>query len=230
MPTGNLEARSGCSGTAVKAGDGPRGWHSRGYLAHFDGGSLPQMVTFRLVDSLPKAVLGRWENELATLPEARACAERRERIERFLDAGAGAMWLSRPEIANLVEGALLHFHGKRYQLDAWVVMPNHVHVLLTTVAGRSLSEVVHSWKSFTGNRANRMLGRVGPFWQPDYYDRFIRNESHFRQAIEYIKANPVNAGLCNVPENWPFGSARFRSAGFHPTLTNCGQDGRAPRN
>ena len=89
----------------------PKGWHSRGYLPHFDGGSIPQTVTFRLADSLAKAGLERWENELAAMPDARASVERRRRIESYLDSGAGHCWLSRPVIAETVENALLHFDG-----------------------------------------------------------------------------------------------------------------------
>ena len=188
----------------------PRGWHSRGYLPHFDGGSIPQTVTFRLADSLPKEVLERWENELATMPEVRASRERRQRIERYLDSGAGRCWLARPEIAEMVEGALLHFDGQRYRLHAWVVMPNHVHALFTPLPDEALSDILHSWKSFTSNAANRLLGRGGEFWYPDYYDRFIRDEKHFGRAVDYIEMNPVKAGLCKRPEDWPFGSARLR--------------------
>jgi hypothetical protein len=104
----------------------PKGWHSRGYLPHFDGGSIP-------------------------------------------------------------------------------------------LAGHSFSEILHSWKSYTSNAANRLLGRSGEFWYPDYFDRFIRDERHFLRAVEYIEMNPVAAGLCLRPEDWPYGSARFRrSAGFQP--------------
>ena len=202
----------------------PKGWHSRGYLPHFDGGSIPQTVTFRLADSLPKAALERWENELATMPDARASVERRLRIERCLDSGAGHCWLSRPEIAETVENALLHFDGVRYQLAAWVVMPNHVHALFTPEAGHAFCDILHSWKSCTSNVANRLLDRSGKFWYPDYFDRFIRNEEHFARAVEYIEMNPVEAGLCQRPEDWPYSSARLRrsdrSAGFQPALSN----------
>ena len=195
----------------------PKGWHSRGYLPHFDGGSIPQTVTFRLADALPKAVLDRWENELATMSEARASVERRQRIEHYLDSGAGRCWLSQPQITGAVENALLFFEAQRYGLEAWVVMPNHVHALLTPMAGRSFSEILHSWKSYTSNAANRLLGRNGEFWYPDYYDRFIRDEQHFVRAVEYIEMNPVAAGLCLRPEDWPYASARFRrSVGFQP--------------
>jgi putative DNA methylase len=193
-----------------------KGWHSRGYLPHFDGGSIPQAVTFRLADSLPKAVLERCENELATMPEARASVERRRQIERYLDSGAGHCWLYQPEIADTVENALLYFDGERYLLEAWVVMPNHVHALFTLTGGHAFSEVLHSWKSYTSKVVNRLLIRSGEFWCPDYYDRFIRDQAHFARAVEYIEMNPVKAGLCQRPEDWPYGSARHRSAGFQP--------------
>ncbi|MGO8789329.1 MAG: transposase [Terriglobia bacterium] len=97
-------------------------------------------------------------------------------------------------------------------------MPNHVHALFTPMGGHGLSEILHSWKSYTSNEANRRLGRSGQFWFPEYYDRFIRDEGHFVDAVEYIEMNPVAAGLCLRPEDWPYGSARFwrGSAGFQP--------------
>jgi REP element-mobilizing transposase RayT len=196
-----------------------KGWHSRGYLPHFDGGNIPQTVTFRLADSLPQAILARWENELATMLEARASVERRERIEHYLDSGAGQCWLSRSGVAETIESALLFFEGQRYELDAWAVMPNQVHALFTPMAGHTFPEILHSWKSYTSNEANKLLGRGGEFWYPDYYDRFVRNAKHFVRAVEYIEMNPVAAGLCRRPEDWPYGSARFRrtgTAGFQP--------------
>jgi REP element-mobilizing transposase RayT len=73
----------------------------------------------------------------------------------------------------------LHFDGQRYRLLAWVVMPNHVHVLIETMTGHTLAAVLHSWKSYTAKEANRLLGRTGDFWQPEYFDRFIRDDRHF---------------------------------------------------
>jgi REP element-mobilizing transposase RayT len=85
------------------------------------------------------------------------------------------------------------------------------------MAGHTFSEILHSWKSYTSNEANRLLGKAGGFWYPDYYDRFVRNAEHFARAIDYIEMNPVAAGLCLRPEDWPYGSARLRrSAGFQP--------------
>jgi REP element-mobilizing transposase RayT len=193
----------------------PRGWQCRGYLPHFDGGDIAQAVTFRLADSLPARLLQRWAQELEHLEERDFDAERRRRIEDYLDVGHGIAWMKDPRIAALVESALLYFDGVRYRLPAWVVMPNHVHALLIPTIGFSLESIVHSWKSFTSNEANKKLMRSGRFWQEDYYDRFVRNAQHFFDAINYIENNPVKARLCRRPEDWPFSSARFRAQLTH---------------
>lgn len=90
-------------------------------------------------------------------------------------------------------------------------MPNHVHVLIETIAGYPLGEVVHSWKSYTANRANQILRRRGVFWHQDYYDRFIRDQKHFQSVIAYIEANPVKAGLVRRSAEWRWGSSRLGS-------------------
>ena len=199
----------------------PRGWHFRGYLPHFDGGQIAQTITFRLADSLPNTILARWERELSDLNARDADIERRKRIESYLDKGLGSAWMRRPEVANVVENALLHFDGMRYKMPAWVIMPNHVHALLIPLEGFLLEEIVHSWKSFTAKSANRTLKRSGQFWQAEYYDRYIRNGKHYLAAIEYIEQNPVKACLCQRPQDWPFSSARIRrseDAGKMPAL------------
>jgi len=145
-----------------------------------------------------------WESLLATADEVR----RRARLEAYLDAGHGACRLKEPRIARLVQETLLHFDGDRYRLLAWVVMPNHVHVLIGTMDGHPLHAVVQAWKSFTSRHANRILGRAGTFWQPEYFDRFVRNEAHFEAAVRYIHENPVKAHLVGRAEDWQFSSAR----------------------
>ena len=188
-----------------------RGWHTRGYLPHFDGGCIPQFGTFRLADSFPAVRLETWREELEHLSQDRADRQIRKRTERYLDEGHGQAFLNRPGIPDMVESALLHFDGERYQMHAWVVMPNHVHVLFTPGDGQLLSRIVTSWKSFTAHEANRRLRRDGAFWAPDYYDRYIRDQEHFDRAATSIERNPVKAGLCAYPADWRFSSARARS-------------------
>jgi putative transposase len=190
---------------------GFRGWYSRGYLPHFDAPGVRQMITYRLHDAMPASRRHEWE-ALIAIEEER---ERRIKIESYLDAGYGECHLRQPDIAGLVQENLLHFDGTRYRLLAWAVMPNHVHVLIET-SQTSLAEILHGWKSFTAKAANRVLRREGELWQPEYFDRFIRDETHFGKAVRYIENNPVKAGLVKLPEEWFFGSAHYRSTGGSP--------------
>jgi REP element-mobilizing transposase RayT len=177
----------------------PKGWHSRGYLPHFDSPETVQFVTFRLADSLPTHLAKALQDRDHALP----------RLDRELDAGLGACWLKRPEIASMVEDALLHFDGKRYRLLAWCIMPNHAHVVIEIVRENSLSEVVGSWKSFTAKQANSIIGRTGAFWHADYFDRYMRDEGHLARTIDYVENNPVKAGLVASAAEWRCSSARF---------------------
>ena len=186
------------------------GWRSRGYLPHFDGIEIPQFVTIHLADSMPTHVLDRWRQELKALKfdDERILLQRR--IERYLDQGYGEVLLGKPSIATLVQDSLLKFDKERYRLFAWVVMPNHLHSLMTRFENFELCDIWHSIKSYTAHEANKMLGRTGQFWIEDYFDRYIRNEDHFHKTVKYIENNPVKAGLCKKPSDWPFSSAWFR--------------------
>jgi putative transposase len=177
------------------------GWHSRGYLPHFDSEDIVQFLTFRLADSLPAEAAVRLRQ--AKHPESLR--------DEMLDRGWGACWLRSDRIASLVEQAFLAFDGARYRLHAWTIMPNHIHVLLTISPGFALGGVVGSWKRYTAREANKILGRNGAFWQDDYWDRFIRNEDHFAATVAYIDQNSVKAGLASSADLWPWGSARFRA-------------------
>jgi hypothetical protein len=111
----------------------PDGWHSRGYLPHFDGGEIPQFITFRLADSMPQKLLDRWREELGNESNIDADAALRKRIELYLDQGHGECYLSDERIAGLVQNSLLFFDRERYRLSVWVVMPNHAHMLITPI-------------------------------------------------------------------------------------------------
>jgi REP element-mobilizing transposase RayT len=182
-----------------------RGWYSRGYLPHFDESELVQMITFRLADSLPADVLSALQEVATSQTDGKAV--RWHRLDSLLDTHYGACHLRDPRIARLVEDAFFYFDGIRYHLLAWVIMPNHLHVLIGIKPGFPLAGVLHSWKSFTAKRANRILGRTGPFWQAEFFDRYIRDEKHLEEAIHYIHNNPVKAGLVAQPEDWPYSSA-----------------------
>ena len=187
---------------------------------------------------MPQSVLEKWKQELgivskhrlgapALLPARHAqnqqqpagkgagapgeqnhAIELRRRIEEYLDAGHGECWLRHPEIAGLVEDTLRLFDPERYRLLAWCVMPNHVHALIETKEGFPLDKVLHSWKSFTGSKANQFLDRRGEFWQREYLDRYVRNSRHYENVVAYIEENPVKAGVVRIKTDWPWSSAR----------------------
>lgn len=156
-----------------------RGWHSRGYLPHFDSSIVIQSITFRLTDSLPANVVEAWQRQLEEFPDEKRKTEIRIRIQNYLDAGYGECLMKENIVATLIEDALLHFDGQRCRLFAWCVMPNHVHVLVQFIDEFAMSSVLHSWKSYTAKQINRMLNRKGTVWHADYFDRYIRNEKHF---------------------------------------------------
>ena len=191
------------------------GWHERGYLPHCDFPGLVQFVTFRLADSMPASRRIEWEH-LLDIEDVRV---RRGKLEEYLDRGIGNCCLREEQRARWMVDTLLYFHHERYELLAWCIMPNHVHVLLK-VRQTSPSKIVQGWKINVTSQlrqSGRLERRTGArrvqeqsFWQLEYWGTFMRDEEQARKAIRYIEANPVKANLCRAPENWPFSSARFR--------------------
>ena len=176
-----------------------RGWYVPRRLPHFDSPVIAQAVTFRLRDALPRGV--------AAARAGEGDEAYRRRIEAALDGGAGACLLRRPELAAIVAAALRHGDGARYDLQAFVVMPNHVHVLLTQRPGARLAEIVQGWKGWSAKAINRERGTAGSVWQRDYFDRFMRDDRHAAATLAYIENNPVVAGLVAAARDWPFSSA-----------------------
>ena len=132
------------------------------------------------------------------------------RIEKYLDQGYGEAFMKIPCVAEMMQKELLCDDGQRYRLSSWVVMPNHIHYLLTRFETIGLAELMQSFKSLTSHKANNLVRRKGQFWMPDYFDPYIRNAEHFAKTVRYIENNPVKARLCKHPQDWPFSSAWFR--------------------
>jgi putative transposase len=189
------------------AKEGFRGWHERGYLPHRDEPGLTQFVTFRLADSFPEALRSEWEY-LWKIEDER---ERRVQLENYLDRGKGKCYLRYPEVARLVEGALRFFDGARYELRAWTIMSNHVHVLFK-VDAVPMSKILESWKKHTAIKANPLLKRSGAFWASDYFDTYMRDDEQERKTVRYIENNPTKAKLVLDPREWMWSSARYRDA------------------
>ena len=188
------------------------GWSSRGYLPHFDGLAVPQFITIHLADSIPRKVIRRWKQELRLLKQEQEKILLQRRIEKYLDHGYGECVLKGPRVANMLQDALLKFDGTRYRLFEWVVMPNHLHTLLTRFDNDDLKDILHSLKSFTAHEANKILHRKGTFWMEDYFDRYTRNQEHFYKTVKYIGNNPVKARLCRTSSDWRFSSAWYKTA------------------
>ncbi len=184
-------------------------------LPHWEASGATYAVTFRLADSLPAAILEQWRHEREFLRTQADLAteqspmrpEDRERlrfleseaVNDYLDAGHGQCWLKQPPVARLVADALHHFDRARYDLLAWCVMPNHVHVVFRPRDEHAMSEIVTAWKKFTAREANKLLGRRGPFWQAESYDHIIRDSDELRRQIAYVLGNPRKAGLADWP-------------------------------
>lgn len=192
---------------------------TRNRLPHWSQQQATYFVTFRLADSVPGEVLrshveARRAFEANQGPRPWPAEVEREyyrrffgKVEHWLDQGAGACLLKQPEVAAIVADSLKFFDGQRYRLHAWVVMPNHVHVLFETLGDASPGEILKSWKGFTARRINGQLGRTGPLWQTSYFDRMIRDWPHFGRCVRYIVLNPEKAGM--EKRGCPTGTSRL---------------------
>jgi REP element-mobilizing transposase RayT len=186
-------------------------------LPHWRQDGVMYFVTYRLADALPRQKLEQLRHERETWDKTHReplSAEERveyrrlftERVEQWLDAGSGSCCLADDTLARTVANALKHFDGERYRLDEWVVMPNHVHVLVVPLGEHTLSDILHTWKSYTATQINRILGRKDkPVWQHESYDHIVRSETELAHFRRYIHENPQKArvtvaqasSLCN---------------------------------
>jgi REP element-mobilizing transposase RayT len=107
-----------------------------------------------------------------------------------------------------VEDAILCGNHRDYELLAWVVMPNHVHIVAKTIGMTPLARITRQWKNVTAIAINRLFCETGRFWQPEVFDRALRGPEQRYHAIRYVELNPVTAGLCRTPLDWEFSSAR----------------------
>jgi REP element-mobilizing transposase RayT len=172
-----------------------------GNLTHWRQDGVTYFVTFRTGDSIPNDKLHVWLDErddwLRENPEPHSPEHSTEywkrfpqRIQKWLDAGYGECLLKDSSLRQIVAEGIEHFVGDRYLLREWVVMPNHVHVLVTPLREHQLSDILHSWKSFTAKEINKNLGRTGPIWQKESFDHIVRSAESLERIGAYIAANP----------------------------------------
>lgn len=165
---------------------------------------------------LPHEVIERMVAELKVVPPTQRDAEKERRVNTYIDAGHGDCVLRHRDVAAMVQESLLHFAGTRYTLHERCIMPNHVHILMQPANGWTMSSSMASWKKFTGRRISEWRQQhrgtaPGPAWHREYFDRFIRDEGHYRNVVNYIVQNPVKAGLVANALDWEWSSAFARS-------------------
>ncbi|HYC76924.1 MAG TPA: transposase [Planctomycetota bacterium] len=180
---------------------------SCGYLPHLDPPGAIQFVTFHLVDA------GKPNPRRSGADEDVDVRRWFAGYESELHTGRGACILRLTSCATAIADALLRYEPDRYDLLAWVVMPNHVHVMVRLARGVRLSAVVHGWKRASATAINRALRRNGPVWFPEHFDRVVRAADDADAIRGYIEMNPVRAGLVATPGDWPYSSIRGRIAG-----------------
>ncbi len=175
-------------------------------LPHWRQSGATYFVTFRLADSLPRAVVARLRAEqeahLQALPHPVTAADLDEakalfsaKIEAQLDAGRGACVLREAAVAEIVATTLRHRHGEDYWLGDFVIMPNHVHAIVMPGERFDLAKIVGAWKSVAAHRINPLLKRSGTLWQEETFDHIVRDAAHLRRFEIYVQDNPAKAGL-----------------------------------
>ncbi len=178
-------------------------------LPHWEQIGASYFVTFRLADAVARETAERWrelkEDWIARHPRPwdvsnweRFREEVSEKMESLLDAGYGSCLLRETTARTIVSDALLYFNQQRYDLDSFVVMPNHVHILLAPREGYRLSSILHSWKSYTAHQLTRHGASSGSCWLDERFDHAVRNAAHFVKYRQYIRENPTNARLSDT--------------------------------
>jgi threonine dehydrogenase-like Zn-dependent dehydrogenase/REP element-mobilizing transposase RayT len=197
------------------------------YLPHWSRNGATYFITYRLADSLPQEVLLQMRKDrerlevifkrgqISAANKAEYLGLIREQATVLLDSGYGECWLKREEIAEIVVENWRHFDGERYDLLAYCVMPNHVHLLVKPYDEHPLEEILHSWKSFTANAANKLLNRQGGFWQVESYDHLVRDADDYQRCLRYILENPEKAGLKGWTWVWQKGDHDLAGHGTH---------------
>jgi len=181
---------------------------SGGYLPHWEQQGACYFITFRLADSLPSELLEKWKGDRAVWmnENPQPWSEETEneyhrifslKIEAWLDQGRGECVIKDDAVRDIVLSKILEKHSETHFIHKLVIMPNHLHVLVSVMGGK-LSDLMHQWKGSTAYLINKHLSRSGTLWQRDYFDRMIRDARHFERCRRYIANNPEKAGLRNA--------------------------------
>lgn len=164
-------------------------------LPHWQQDEAMQFVTFRLGDAMPATKIRQWKDELAIWlahhPKPWSPETEQEyhqsftwKLEDWLDEGAGSCLFKDTQARTIMEEVLMRFHGDKVEHHAWVIMPNHLHLLFTPKA--PLENLLQAWKGVSARRIGK-----GSIWQKNYRDTMIRDGGHFANAVRYVRRNPA---------------------------------------
>jgi putative transposase len=199
------------------------------HLPHYQPPGAKLFVTFRLADSLPAVVLQQLLEEKDRLDAKHITLEKEQkkseedRAWRYLfgkldealaKQNMGTTWLKDKQIASLVVESLHYGDNRQYELDAYCIMPNHVHLVCTPLSQENkeyvaIAKIMQSIKGYTARKANQILNRQGAFWVHENYDRVIRDDDEWHRITGYIQMNPVKAGLVDSWEKWDWTYVRL---------------------
>ena len=170
-------------------------------IPHWNQSDCVQFVTFRLVDSLPQSKLHEYrqkrEEWLNTHPKPWDSSIQEDydnifgaALDKWIDAGYGECLLKDKRVRDALEDVIMHSDGMSYDIYAFVIMPNHVHVLLTPREGSTVQGIVGAWKSASSHVINTLLERRGAVWERESFDHLVRNVEDFKEYLQYIVDNP----------------------------------------
>ncbi len=199
-------------------------------LPHYQPPGATLFITFRLAGSLPQEIVQQLAEEAKRVEQQLECITDRQERERqsylaqrrlfgkwdkLLDTSTtGPHWLQKGPLAQVGVDSLHYGAERRYDLDAFCIMPNHAHIvctplLKTTGTYYALSDIMHSFKRHTARKCNELLGREGEFWQHENYDHVVRNEAEHRRILRYVIGNPVAAGLVERAGDWKWSYCKY---------------------
>jgi REP element-mobilizing transposase RayT len=199
-------------------------------LPHVQPRGVAFLVNFRLAGSLPTNFVDQIRQESeelkAKLSHVRDQKERKVLQEKgqeklfdkwdaaLNDSQTGPQWLKEEKIAQVVANSIRFHDGDWFEVLAFCIMPNHVHLILipyesSTNADYSLAKIMHNMKRNSANHANKILGRTGAFWQHESYDHFIRDDAELDRTVKYVLYNPVKANLVKEQADWKWSYCKY---------------------
>jgi len=199
-------------------------------LPHIQPRGATFLVNFRLAGSLPVEVVERLRAETEQLEnillgikdrdEKRVLRDQEQRRlfakwdDELHNSKTGPFWLKDERIAKIVANSILYHDSNWFDVLAYCIMPNHVHMVLmphqsSDTTDFSLTKIMHNIKRNSANHANKVLGRTGAFWQHENYDHVVRDDGELERIVKYVLYNPVKAGLVKEQTDWPWSYSKY---------------------